>query len=89
MTVKAVSKAPPGASPLWTGAWIGWIGVFFALELPPLLRGRPQDTLSDHVWSWAGIPRRSAPSGLLRVRRFALLAGLAWIGTHFLSGDEF
>lgn len=84
-----LDHAPDRASRAWTIAWLAWIGSFFALELPPLLRGRPQDTLSDHVWAWAGVAKHPGPPRPVRLRRFVLLAACAWVCAHFLSGDEF
>jgi hypothetical protein len=84
----ALTHVPVAADLRWTRLWIGWIGLFFALELPPLFRGRPQDTLSDHVWAWFGIPHHPAPERSVRVRRLALLTFLAWLCSHFLTGDQ-
>lgn len=80
--------APKGASPRVTALWLGWIAAFFAIEIPAIARKRPQDTLSDHVWSWFGIPQHKAPAAGIRARRFALLAFMAWLCSHFLTGDD-
>lgn len=82
------ARLPDGASPTWTRLWYGWIVAFFAIELSALARHRPQDTLSDHVWAWFGIPRRKAPPPGVRARRIALTAMLAWLVGHFLTGDD-
>jgi hypothetical protein len=84
----ALTHVPVAADPRWTRLWLAWIGLFFALELPPLFRGRPQDTLSDHVWAWFGIPHHPSPPGGIRARRLVLLTFLAWLCSHFLTGDE-
>lgn len=81
-------RAPAGASPTWTCAWYGWIATFFVIEGSALARHRPQDTLSDHVWAWFGIPRHAPPSRNVRARRVLLLGFLAWLCSHFLSGDD-
>lgn len=86
--VKVRVLAPERASPVWTWLWYGWIAAFFVIEGTALARNRPQDTLSDHVWAWAGIPRHRAPSRSVRARRIGLLAFLAWLSTHFLTGDD-
>lgn len=78
----------------WTWAWIGW-GVYFAVvEGAALFNSRPGDTLSEHVWLWANTargpgPSGRQPSGWTRLRRFALLAFLAWLVAHFLTGGYF
>lgn len=79
---------PAGADPRWTVAWFGWIAAFFLIEGSALARRRPQDTLSDHVWAWFDIPQHAPPARSARGRRLALLAFLAWLVGHFLSGDE-
>jgi len=58
------------------------------IEGSALIRGRPQDTLSDHVWAWFGIPHHRPPQMRVRERRILLLSFLAWLVAHFLSGDE-
>jgi hypothetical protein len=84
----ALTSVPPDASKTWTKLWLAWIAAFFALELPPLFRGRPQDTLSDHVWAWFGIPQHRPPERDVRIRRIVLVTLLAWLCSHFLTGDE-
>ena len=79
---------PPGASRTWTRLWLGWIAAFFLIEGTALARHRPQDTLSDHVWAWFDIPHHPAPPRQVRLRRIALLAFLAWLVSHFLTGDD-
>jgi hypothetical protein len=78
----------PVADPRWTRAWLAWIAAFFVIEGSALARGRPVDTLSDHVWAWADIPRHLAPTREARMRRLALLAFVAWLSAHFLTGDD-
>ncbi len=75
-------------SKLWTRAWAAWIAAFAVIEGSALLRGKPQDTLSDHVWHWFGIPQHKAPLPTLRARRLLLLTALAWLVAHFLTGDD-
>ena len=77
---------------IWTWLWIGWIAIFAAVEGVALARKAPGDTLSEHVWKWfaVGEPRdRPTMTGWARLRRFALLAGLAWLSLHFLTGGQF
>lgn len=84
----SVLKTPANATPAWTYAWYAWIAAFFAIECSALARKKPQDTLSDHVWAWFGIPQHKAPPAGVRVRRLVLLTFVAWCSTHFLTGDE-
>lgn len=79
---------PPSGRRSYTVAWLAWIVAFFAIELPPVFQHRAVDTLSDHVWFWFGIPRHTPPPEQLRARRLALLFLMAWLTTHFLTGDD-
>lgn len=77
---------------IWTWLWLGWLVTFAAVEGVALVRKAPGDTLSEHVWQWfaVGEPGHRPPmSGWVRLRRFALLAGLAWLTLHFLTGGMF
>lgn len=59
----------------WVWLWIGWIVLFFAIEIPAILNGTPDDTLSEHVW------------GLISLGSFFwfVIAGLlVWLLYHFL-----
>lgn len=71
--------------------WIAWIVAFFSMEIPELLNNATGDTLSEKVWAWFAI--KNAPNGKARVagqaRRFVLVAFLAWLVAHFLSGGRF
>jgi hypothetical protein len=74
-------------------AWAAWAGAFVVIEGIALYRKQPGDTLSEQVWRIFGTRRDveytepgRQPSGLLRLRRFALLAFLAWLSIHFLTG---
>lgn len=70
----------------WTIAWLLWIAAFLVIEGKALFNKSWDDTLSEHVWKWFSI---SAKGRAWRLRRFALLAGLAWLAAHFLSGGAF
>jgi hypothetical protein len=82
---------------IWAWAWAGW-GLYFAVvEGVALANSRGGDTLSEHVWAFLGIDRNTVgtpdpgrhPSGWTRLRRFLVLAFLAWLAAHFLSGGYF
>lgn len=71
----------------YTIAWLSWLGAFGVIEGLALLTKHPGGTLSEHVWRWFAVtdPSRSA---LVRARRFTLLAFLAWLSIHFLTGGR-
>jgi hypothetical protein len=69
----------------YTIGWIGWGLAFAALELPALLWGRTQDTLSGHVWAWFHV-RDARPTVLTWTLRAALLAFLVWLTVHLTLG---
>lgn len=59
----------------WTWLWVGWVLIFFAIEIPAILNDEPGDTLSEHVW------------GLISLGSFFLFAIgalLVWLLYHFL-----
>ena len=73
----------------WTWAWLAWLALFAGLEGAALARKAPNDTLSEHVWKWFGVGRpgnRPKFTGWVQARRFLLLAFLAWMLAHFLTG---
>lgn len=72
-------------------AWAAWAGAFVVIEGIALKRKQPGDTLSEQVWRLFGTRRdveypKGQPSGLLRLRRFTLLAGLVWLVVHLMTG---
>lgn len=77
---------------IWAWLWLAWIAVFAVIEAVALRRRAPGDTLSEHIWLWFGIGepgKRPTVTGWVRLRRFALLAGIAWLALHFLTGGLF
>lgn len=69
-------------------AWLVWAGCFFVIEFAALIFHRGQgDTLSECVWKIFAITGKN--HAFWRLRRFMLLALLAWIVAHFLSGGQF
>jgi hypothetical protein len=74
--------------------WLAWLAIFMVLEGYALLTPRAGDTLSEHVWEWFGIARNGEAdkrpiSGSIRARRFILLAFMAWLSLHFITGGMF
>lgn len=65
--------------------------MFLAIEIPGLLNREQGDTLSEHVWKWFAIDKAKTKTGqkLGQARRFVLLAFMAWLTLHFLSGGRF
>jgi hypothetical protein len=79
---------------LWTIAWLGWGLIFAVIEGMALFNSTKGDTLSEHAWAWLGYAATGSgelrsPSGWTRLRRFLLLAGLAWLSIHLLTGGVF
>jgi len=72
----------------YTVAWLAWLGAFLVTEGMALFNKRSGDTLSEHVWAWFAVKDRSN-KGTVRARRFALLAFMAWLTAHFLTGGRF
>lgn len=75
----------------YTWAWLAWALAFVIVEGMALFNSRRGDTLSEHVWAWLGSAHltRKQPTGWTRLRRFVVLAGLAWVVAHFLTGGFF
>lgn len=71
----------------YTVGWIVWLGMFGAIEGAALFNKRRGDTLTEHVVRWCSMKDKGKA---WRIRRFGLLAFLAWLASHFLTGgDEF
>ena len=70
--------------PWWV--WALWLVAFCILEGIALLNRTPGDTLSENVWRTL-LPARGQK--YWRLRRFVLLAFMAWLTLHFLTGGEF
>ena len=71
---------------VWTWAWIAWGAVFAVIEGMALFNSRPGDTLSEHAWAFLGIGEGRKRSGWTQLRRVLLLAFMAWLTAHFLTG---
>lgn len=67
----------------FTIAWLLWGLAFLVIEGVALFNAKRDDTLSEHVWRWFSIRKRSKG---WQARRFALVAFLAWLVLHFLTG---
>lgn len=76
---------------VWTWLWFGWGAYFAVVEGVALFNSVGNDTLSEHVWAFLGYEERRVgpPTGWQRLRRFATLAGLAWLVVHLLTGGIF
>ena len=70
----------------WTWLWIGWIVYFLSVEAVALKRSTKGDTLSEHIWLWFGTRRGVKPSAFTQLRRFMLVAFMAWLSLHLLTG---
>lgn len=72
----------------WTIGWLAW-GLWFAVEEGWALRTvGTRGTLSWLVWTLGGTRKglTRGPGPLLRARRIGLLAVMAWLTVHFLTG---
>jgi hypothetical protein len=66
----------------YTVAWLIWLFQFVAIEGFALFRKTPGATLSEHVREWASIENKGRG---WQLRRFGLLAFLAWLAAHLLT----
>ena len=75
---------------VYTVGWLAWIGWFLVEEGIALFRGGSGATLSAHVWKWFATNPRDWQdrSGLMRLRRFGLLALMSWLMVHFMTGGR-
>jgi hypothetical protein len=73
----------------YTAGWLAWIAWFAIEETVAIFRGGANTTLSAHIWKWFAIDGQTSPTALTRIRRFTLLAALAWLATHLLTGGAF
>jgi hypothetical protein len=74
----------------FTILWVLWLAAFVVVEGVALFNKEEGDTLSEHVWKWFGIGEVGKPrpeiTGWVRARRFGLLAFMAWLTVHFVTG---
>lgn len=68
---------------LFTWLWIIWLAFFAAIEGAALIRRKPGDTLSEHIWAWFQI--RDKPQQWT-VRRGVLAGFLVWLLVHMVAG---
>jgi hypothetical protein len=79
----------------WSWTWIFWALSFAAVEIPAVVlnekydaEGKPRElrTLSENLrWLFA-TDKAGARARWRGVRRTVLLAGLAWLAAHLLTG---
>lgn len=74
---------------LWDYLWIAWLLTFAVIEGCALYLKGSGDTLSERIWKWFAIGKDYPTTGLVRVRRFTLLAFIAWLAVHLLTGGIF
>jgi hypothetical protein len=80
---------------IWDALWIGWLLIFAVIEGVALKRCAAGDTFSEAVWRWFAVDvdadegSRKRGVWMWRARRFSLLALVAWLAVHFLSGGMF
>ena len=67
----------------WTWMWLFWIAAFFAIEMPAVWNKTPNDTLSEHIWSWFSVKDKGK---WWRIRRLVLAIALVVLMFHFLAG---
>lgn len=66
----------------YTIAWLLWIAMFGAIEIPALMNKKQGDTLTEHVRSWFATTTK--PKGW-KWRRGVLAVFLGWLGVHFFD----
>lgn len=59
----------------WAIAWLVWLGLFLAVELPAIFNTTDGDTLSEHVWRIVSVP----------VAWWLLAGFLVWLLVHLLG----
>ncbi|QEQ94035.1 membrane protein [Streptomyces phage Saftant] len=74
---------------VWQWLWLGWGLTFCVIEGVALKRKASGDTLSEQVWSIFHTEKGQKWSKTTRLRRFVLLAFMAWLSVHFLTGGLF
>ncbi|MEU3091958.1 hypothetical protein ACWCQ0_43815 [Streptomyces massasporeus] len=74
---------------MFTVAWVAWLGFFVVIEGAALHLKEPGDTLSEHIWKWFHTAKDTVPDRTTRLRRFVLVAFLAWLSAHFLTDGTF
>lgn len=81
----------------YTAGWIGWLAYFAVLEGAALVEsyrrkqriGPYKDgTLSAHVWVWFGTDKTTHANSWAYIRRFVLIAFMAWLTVHFVGGGQ-
>jgi len=81
----------------YTIGWLGWGLYFVMLETVAIVKSYRQKrrigpykdgTLSAHVWVWFGTDKTTHANTWAYLRRFALIAFMAWLSVHFIGGGQ-
>jgi hypothetical protein len=73
----------------WTVGWLIWLAYFAVLEGAALFKTKHGlGTLSHHVWIWFGTDKSTHANSWAYVRRFVLIAFMAWLSIHFIGGGQ-
>jgi hypothetical protein len=83
---RAAATAKLGGTRLYTVAWLGWLVYFGVVESVAIVRQQRAGTLTVTLKRWASMDREGRA---WRLRRFLLLALIAWLAAHFLSPGWF
>lgn len=73
----------------WDYVWLAWLLSFVLIEGYALCSKGQRATFSEKVWKWFAIGKDYPTTGLVRLRRFTLLAFVAWLAIHLLTGGVF
>lgn len=61
--------------------WLGWIGLGFLVPETYALFTRPENTLSETVWTWFGVMKNQSVSQW-SIQHYLLLVFVVWLAGH-------